>query len=191
MLDELTELEETVPEIPVEDVRLAGEDVETVEESVFEVGTEDVAETALEEGLEDGEEILIEEAVLEESLEEVEEGEERLLVGLEDERREDILETLVVIEADKLENVDEPLRDDVLEVIEVPVDVESVSLKTASTPEFATAAFRMFFGQPPLIRFSRVDPRHPAILEQPSASCSTVFDSLALLTSTFCGIENI
>lgn len=105
-------------------------------------------------------------------------------VALEEERLDEL--DVVAID-DVLERVDEAELEDVLETVDdmeieeevlegtvvVPLDTVSKSLKTASTPEFETAGLRTLFGQPPLIRFSREAPTHPARLEQSSASCST------------------
>ncbi|KAG4436112.1 hypothetical protein IFR05_008391 [Cadophora sp. M221] len=135
----------------------------------------------LEYRLEDDEETMVEEVILEEvedmvveeALEDVEEPILEIEEMVLEEVEEEMLEVLEVNKEVELKSVKELVREEVLDETDVPVDAGSVNLKTASTPEFATAAFKTFFGQPPLIRFSRDEPTQPALLEQSSASCST------------------
>lgn len=164
ILDGILPPAQTVGSGAVLDVLEEEDRLEDGEEAMFEeVLLEEVEEMVLEETLEDVEELIIEERL------EVEE------MVLEEALEEETLEKelLEVTEESELERVEELVREEVLDEINVPVDTESVSLKTASTPEFATAAFKTFLGQPPLIRFSREEPTQLTLLEQSSASCST------------------
>ena len=98
-------------------------------------------------------------------------------VALEDELEETIDEEVRVEEADDeaLETAEDVTVEEVLKgaVVVVPLGTGSKSLNTASTPEFETAELRTLLGQPPLMRFSREAPTHPARFEQSSASIST------------------
>ena len=148
LLDALDALEETVLDDDRPDERLDELDV---------VVTADVLESVDEAEVEDWL-VTIDDPVLG--------GAEDVGIALEDE--------LEVADAKLLETVEDVAVEEVLErIVVVPVDAGSKSLNIASTPEFETAGLRRLLGQPPLMRFSREAPTHPARLEQSSASSST------------------
>lgn len=158
LLDALDALEETVLDDDRPDERLDELDV---------VVTADVLESVDEAEVEDWL-VTIDDPVLE--------GAEDVGIALEDELEVAELDEVKLEEADAklLETVEDVAVEEVLErIVVVPVDAGSKSLNIASTPEFETAGLRRLLGQPPLMRFSREAPTHPARLEQSSASSST------------------